>query len=69
MTDNPKFTPHTKNVAIKYNHFRKYVKTQSNPDGFIEIEYCSTEEQVANLFTKPVCNDIFFKLQKLLLNW
>jgi hypothetical protein len=68
-TNNPKFTPRTKHIAIKYHHFQKYVKTQSNPDGFIEIVYCSTEEQVANIFRKPVCNDVFFKLQKLLLNW
>jgi hypothetical protein len=47
----------------------KHVKSQSNPDGFIEIDYCSTEEQLANIFTKPVCDDIFFKLRKSLLNW
>jgi hypothetical protein len=69
MTNNPKFTPRTKHTAIKYHHFRKYVKTQSNPDGFTEIVYCSTEEQVADIFTKPVCDNIFFKLGKLLLNW
>jgi hypothetical protein len=69
MTNNPKFTPCTKHIAIKYHHFRKYVKIQSSPDGFFEIEYFSTEEQVANIFIKPVCNDIYFKLRKLFLNW
>ena len=69
MTNNPKFTPRTKHIAIKYHHFRKHVKSQSNPDGFIEIEYCSTKEQLVNIFTKPVRDDIFFKLRKLLLNW
>jgi hypothetical protein len=69
MANNPKFTPQTKPIAIKYQHFQKHIKTQSNPDGFIEIEYCSTEEQVADIFTKPVCNNIFLTLQKLLLNW
>jgi hypothetical protein len=68
MTNNPKFTPRTKHIAIKYHHFRKHVKSQPNPDGFIKIEYCSTEEQLANIFTKPVCDDIFFKLRKSLLN-
>ncbi len=29
MTNNPKCTPQTKNTAIKYQHFRKHVKTQS----------------------------------------
>ena len=69
MTNNPKFTPQTRHIAIKYHHFWKHVTSQSNPDGFIEIEYFSTEEQLADIFTKPVCEDIFFKLQKLLLNW
>jgi hypothetical protein len=69
MTNNPKFTPQTKHIAIKYHHFWKHVKTQSNSDGFIEIEDCATEEQIANIFTKPVCNNIFLNLQKLLLNW
>jgi hypothetical protein len=58
MTNNPKFTSRTKHITLK-----------SNPDGFIEIEYCSTTEQVANIFTKPVCDDIFLKLWNLLLDW
>ncbi len=72
MTNNPKFTPRTKhiaNIAIKYHHFWKHVKTHSNPDGFIEIEYCQTDEQMANIFTKPVRDDIFFKLRLTMLNW
>jgi len=69
MTNNLKFAPQMKHIAIKYHHFQKPIKSQSNPDGFIEIEYCSTEEQLANIFTKPVRDDIFFKLWKLLLNW
>jgi hypothetical protein len=69
MTNNPKFTPRTKHIAIKYHHFRKHVKTHSNPDGFIEIEYCQTEEQMADIFTKPVRDDIFFKLRLKMLNW
>jgi len=69
VTNSPTFTPRTKHIAIKYHHFWKHVKSQSNPDGFIEIEYCSTEEQLADIFTKPVHDYIFFKLQKSLLNW
>ena len=68
MTKSLKFTPRTKHIAIKYHHFQKHGMLQSNPDEFIKIEYCSTEEQLANIFTKPVCDDIFFKLRKLLLN-
>ena len=35
MANNPKFTPCTKHIAIKYHHFRKHVITHANPDGFI----------------------------------
>ncbi len=62
MMNNPKFTPRTKHIAIKYHHFCKHVKTYANPNGFIEIEYCSTDNQVTDIFTKPVQDDIFFKL-------
>ena len=68
--NNPKFTPRTKHIAIKYHHFWKHVKTHhSNPDGFVEIKYCVIEEQVADIFTKPVWDDIFVKLRLKMLNW
>jgi hypothetical protein len=69
MTNNPNFTPRTTHIAIKYHHFRKHVKTYANPDGFIEIEYCSTDDQVADIFTNSVRDDIFFKLRMKMLNW
>ena len=69
MAQNPKFTPRTKHIAIKYHHFRKHVISQSNPNGFIEIEYCKTEDQIADLFTKPTRDDIFFNLRMKLLGW
>ena len=62
--------PQIKHIAIKYHHFWNHVvKTQSNPDGFIEMVYCATEEQVADIFTKPVRDDLFFKLRLKMLNW
>jgi hypothetical protein len=69
MANNHKFSPWTKHIAIKYQHFRKHGTTQSNPNGFILIVYCSTNDQIADIFTKPVQDDIFFGLQNLLLNW
>jgi hypothetical protein len=62
MKNNPKFTPCTNHTAIKYHHFQKHVKTHSNPNGFIEIEYCASAEQVADILTKPVQDDIFSSL-------
>ncbi len=69
MAVNPKFTPQTKHIAIKYNHFCNHVITQANPDGFIFLEYCSIHDQVADIVTKPVWDDIFFKLRKHMLGW
>jgi hypothetical protein len=69
MVQNSKFSPQTKHIALKYHHFCKHVITQSNPNVFLSIEYCSTDEQIADIFTKPVQDDIFFKLCDLLLNW
>jgi hypothetical protein len=69
MADNPKFSPQTKHIAIKYHHFRKHFITQSNPNGFIQIDYCSADDQIADLFTKPVCDDIFMRLRQMLLGW
>jgi hypothetical protein len=59
MTNNLKFSPHTGHIAIKYHHFWKYIFTHSNLDGFIQIEYWLTYDQIADTFTKPVCDDIF----------
>jgi hypothetical protein len=69
MASNPKFSPQTRHIAIEYHHFHKHVIMHSNPDGFIQIDYCSTDDQIADIFTKPVRGDIFFQLRKLLLNW
>jgi hypothetical protein len=69
MAENPKFTPQTKHIAIKYHHFWKHVITQANPDWFISLEYCSTHDQIVDIFTKPVRDDIFFKLRIGLMGW
>jgi hypothetical protein len=69
MAKNRKFTPRTKHITIKYHHVRKHVITQANPDGFISLEYCSTHNQIADIFTKLVWDDIFFKLRKGLMGW
>jgi hypothetical protein len=69
MAENPKFTPQTMHIVIEYHHFWKHVITQANPDGFIQIEFCSTNDQVADIVTKPDQDDIFLKLRKHLLGW
>ena len=69
MALNPKFSPRTKHIAIKYHLFGKHIITQSNPNGFLQIDYCSTDDQIADKFTKPIRDDIFIRLQQMLLGW
>jgi hypothetical protein len=69
MAKNPNFTPRTKHIAIKYHHFQKHVITQKNFDGFISLEYCSTHDQIADIFTKPVRDNHFFMLRKGTMGW
>jgi hypothetical protein len=40
MANNPKISPQTKHIAIKYHHFCKHVIPQLNPNRFIQIDYC-----------------------------
>ncbi len=44
----PKMRPRTKHLNIKYHHFREEVKK-----GTISIYHTRTEEQIADIFTKP----------------
>ena len=59
-----KFTPCTKHIALKYHHFRSHVK-----NGAIKISYCCTTEQKADLLTKPLAINLFFKLRYMLSGW
>ena len=45
----PKFTPRTKNIAIKYHHFRRFVSY-----GTIIMNSIDTTEQIADINTKPL---------------
>jgi hypothetical protein len=64
MATSQKFTPRTKHIALKYHHFRSHVK-----NGAIQISYCRTTEQKADLLTKPLADDLFFKLRYMLSGW
>ena len=64
MANSEKFTPRTKHIALKYHHFRSYVKKEE-----IEIEYCRTEDQKADLRTKPLSDALFFRLRYMLIGW
>jgi hypothetical protein len=51
MTQKQKFSPRTKHIALKYHHFREFVK---GPNLKIRVAYVHTESQEADIFTKQV---------------
>jgi histone deacetylase 1/2 len=59
-----KFSPRTKHIALKYHHFRQYVKK-----GEIEISHINTKEQTADILTKPLNEQMFVYLRKKLIGW
>jgi hypothetical protein len=60
----PKMRPRTRHLNQKYHHFREHVKT-----GTIEILHVETLRQTADIFTKPLCEDLFLRHRKALCDW
>ena len=59
-----KFRPRTKHIATKLHHFRSYVTS-----GEISINAIDTEDQPADILTKPLQKEPFLKHRKWLLGW
>ena len=57
----PKMRPRTKHINLVYHHFRSHVKTHANPKGDVTITYLETENQIADIFTKPLAAPLFQK--------
>ena len=57
----PKMTPRTKHIALKYHHFRSHVEKK-----LIAILPISTEDQIADMLTKPLNESMFNKNRKIL---
>ena len=63
LTKNLMFHGRSKHISIKFYYIRELVKNQE-----IELEFCRSEDQVTNIFTKPLKTDVFEKL-KMMLGW
>ena len=59
ISESSKFTPRTKHIALKYHHFREYVKNKT-----MQIFPISMHEETADIFTKPLDNKTFLYLRK-----
>ena len=65
----PKITPQSKFFAVKYHFFREHVKTDSNPEGEIEIQKIETKHQLADIMTKGLVEASFAPLRDKLMGW
>ena len=60
----PKMRPRTKHIKINYHHFREFVT-----NGLIKLFAIKTTDQKADIFTKPLPQNIFLKLRKLIMGF
>jgi hypothetical protein len=60
----PKMRPRTKHLNIKYHHFREEVRK-----GTISIIHTRTEDQIADIFTKPLPETSFVKFRERMMGW
>ena len=58
MAKNPVFHSRTKHIDVKYNFIREAVE-----NGVIEIKYCSTQNQMADIFTKALSKEKFLQFR------
>ena len=58
LAKNPQFHGRAKHIGIKYHFIREQVEK-----GTVELQYCPTEEMVADMLTKGLRRDQFIKLR------
>ena len=59
LAKSQKFSPRTRHIAIKYHHFRHYVDKK-----IVDILSIDTTQQTADIFTKPLVEEVFVHLRK-----
>ena len=61
LSKNPVMHGRSKHIDVRYHFLRDLTK-----DGVVELVHCGTQDQVADIMTKPLKLDAFLKLTKLL---
>ncbi|XP_040372964.1 secreted RxLR effector protein 161-like [Rosa chinensis] len=61
LSKNPIMHGRSKHIDVRFHFLRDLTK-----DGVVELVHCGTQDQVADLMTKPLKLDAFLKLRKLL---
>ena len=60
----PKMRPRTKHLNSKYDHFRSFIQ-----NGSVSVHHMRTEEQMADIFTKPLNQDLFQRHRERIIGW
>lgn len=58
LSRNPVLHGRSKHISVRYHFLRDLVS-----DEVINMEYCSTQEQLSDIMTKPIKLDVFEKLR------
>jgi hypothetical protein len=61
LAKNPGFYDRTKHINTKYHLIQHHVEAKT-----IQLIYCSTSEQIADIFTKALGREKFEKFRKML---
>ena len=61
LSKNPVMHGRSKHIAIRYHFLRDLSK-----DGAVKLKYCATQDQIADIMTKPLKLDSYMKLRELL---
>jgi hypothetical protein len=64
MAKAPKFRPRTKHINIKYHHFLEHVAS-----GLLKLHAITTDQQIADIFTKPLAEGLFYNHCKAIMGW
>jgi hypothetical protein len=63
LVKSPKMRPRTKHTTLKYHHLRSHIGKN------ITIKWTSTDDQLADIFTKSLTEAKFQLLRKRLMGW
>ena len=61
LSKNPVMHGRSKHIAIRYHFLRDLSK-----EGIVNLKYCRTQDQIADIMTKPLKLDAFVKLRELM---
>lgn len=59
LVHNPEFHPKTKHIAVRYHFVRRAVEEKK-----ISVNYVKSEDQLADIFTKPLPGPVFTRMRK-----